>query len=72
MYQNLRIHQQPQAVSRDHKPQSIKQLSEKEEKCIVLILNHLSEDNVAIQLTVYIEGKLVLMELDSGAVISFF
>ena len=34
------------------------------------MLNHLGEDNNAIQLTVYIEGKPVLMELDTGASVS--
>ena len=56
--------------ARDHKPHPIKQLSEKEEEPVELLLNHLVEDNNAIQLTVYIEGKPVLMELDFGATIS--
>ena len=56
--------------ARDHKPQPIKQLSEKEEESVELKLNHLGENNNAIQLTVYIEGKPALMELDTGGSVS--
>ena len=56
--------------ARNHKSQSIKQLLQIEEEPVELLLNHIGEDNNVIQLTVYIEGKPVLMELDTGASVS--
>ena len=48
----------------------MRQLSEKEEEPAEFLSNHLGENNNTIQLTVYIEGKPVLMELDTGASVS--
>ena len=53
-----------------HKPQPMRQLSEKEEEPAEFLSNHLGENNNTIQLTVYIEGKPVLMDLDTGASVS--
>ena len=52
----------------NHKPQSIKQIIEKEEDPVERLIG---EGNNPIQMTIYIEGKPVLMDLDTGAAVSY-